>query len=1246
VGGTRAQANFIRWFAPGGTGNGESSNSPMTLNYVTFTNLLRSRTNQPTVIFKLLPSTNAYEIDRVLVIPDEIGVGILTNLNLTIEGLGATPDAVRLVNVAVKGTYRNPDYILQLDRTVEQSFSPPNNKIKRMAARVVIENLLLDGNWQWKMDQYDAPAYAEGYKNAPLLVTASTGKIRKVIVRNFGAVGYVPWSHFGGVAGVETFPVRVGGDDVGQVPPAGQRRPWEVLDCEVHGFNGEYAGYTTEVMVGPNYSVTTNGYTPEWARTNVNRRFAVVRNVQYRSESDGAFIIAMGNAAYPHGPYDSGRTTFADSVVLNTSLGYNVDTGKVVGVDIENNLGLGTWWWANLNSTTSGWNDYFKIEWNSVRFGPRARYPMFRAFCWESLLNEAKQYTDPSLIIGRQLTNDVFSLVRAGSVNNLSISNNFITTVPASQFDETGTVGITNRWRLLEKYATRSGASCEENPANYAPSLNLRMGVNSASLYAQDFYEMVPLSTGGFETNATTASFPLEQALRPVLSDMYLGPFYNFGRICRVIPKTTLTTRTYQWETGPATVASNSIVDAVLDGALEVSLGQPEVGTQWVKIPARLVEQKMRGFESFPKDSGGIWLTVSGLTNWSGYQVAAGYDPNEFTIPVNTATHGELILTAYHDPAATNEASGQFSEYRVAYARGTLPIGAVVSVRPVISVAQDRREGGVQEGRIRFERTGSLATNLTVNVSLSEVGGRRPATLGTDYSLIVSGLGSISASGTSATVSFPTNVAAVEVRVIPVADQVIEREHAWFTVLPGSSYAVSGSRSKASVYIYDGPKWTLFELTHTMGCDDEPAPARLKPKPAERLTRPDDPQWRLLDASELVGVTRGAGVSGAVGAQGQPTPTVAANLLVQCTYPNPQGGGSSVVSGELGARWNYTSTAFTGHPTFLFDAAIPPYMPIVTGVSDAASPLFSGYRKQSSAFDRALKAWQGSAPGNPSSWVYLPIPGGGSWLAEKNRALCISPNGTYIGGYATRTQSSPAVQEQMGVFWSGSTMTSLFAEVALNVARVGEARAVNNSGEFVGSRTLANSVGFFIPKAYRSRAGGAEVVATDFLIPPYQEGVTLADVPSQALAVSERSGTHSGVAVGWAGRGLDGEWLKRPAVWWARTNNSPEPTNAFWVPIVGAVDDESTGQANAISAGGVLYGWVKVSLEEKQRAARWENGWTANSFLDDKIQAYGYSDEWELEEFLDATNTEVIIGNGRKNGSPRAFLLVPQSVQN
>jgi hypothetical protein len=1213
----------------------------MALNHVNFTNLLRTP-GETNFTFKLLPSATAYPIDRVLVIPNEMAVGVLTNLNLTIEGVGSTPDAVRLLNVAPKGSYRFPDHILKLDLSYNEALNP-SNRIFRMAARVVIQNLLLDGNWQWKMDKYQAPAYAQGYKNAPLLVTASTGAIRKVIVRNFGAVGYVPWSHFGGAPGVETFPLRVGGDDVGQVPPPGQRRPWEIVDCEVHGFSGEYAGYVTEVMVGPNYSKTTHGYSPEWARTDTHRRFAVVRNVQYRSESDGAFIIAMGNAAYPNGEYDSGRTTFTDSVVLNTSLGYNVDTGKVVGVDLQNNLGLGIWWWANLNSVASGWNDHFNINHNSVRFGPRANYPTFRVFCWESFADQASPYTDPSLVIGRQVTNDVFTLVRVGSVNNLTISNNQMTTIPASRFDETGMVGLTNRWRLLEKFASRLGASCEENPVIYAPSLNLRLGANFASSFAQDFRLRVPISSGGFVSNATTASFPTEQALRPVLSDMYLSPAYNFGRICRVIPQTSPTTRTYRWKTGPSSESTVNFTDAALTGALEVSMGQPEVGTNWVNVPARLVAQNMGGLSSVSIENAGIWLTASGLTNWSGYRIAAGLDLTQFTIPVNTATHGELILTAYHDPAATNQASGQFSEYRVAYARGTLPIGAVVSVRPVISVAQDRREGGVQEGRIRFERTGSLATNLTVNVSLGEVAGRRPATLGTDYTLVVSGPGSISAAGTNATVSFPTNVVAVEVRVIPVADQVIEKEHAWFTVVPGSGYAVSGSRSKASVYIYDGPRWTLYELTHSISCPGEPVLARLGLKGGKRPPARTAPELELMDASPPPPpIVRAVGVNGMLTASGHPAPVIAANAWMTCATGDPEQGLTNV-SSEIGASWNLPGSGGIGYQSFVFDPPNPPYSPVVTGISDQTAAVYPGYVRLYTGLDRAIKAWVGGSAGYLNSWSYLPIPTGGAWLTSKNRALCVSPNGTYIGGYATRIQISPTIEERTAVFWSGTTMTPLFSEPTLLLGRSGEVRAVNNAGEFVGSRILANGVGQLIPKAFRSEANGNGVGPSDFLIPPFQDGVVQANVPSVALSINPRVGQFSGVAVGWAGYNASGVSYPQPSIWWSRTNGSAEPTNAYWLKLPSRSD---SGHAQAITDAGTVYGWISNDGGTTRRAWKWLNGWDPGDGMDEKYAVYGFNSSWDFEEFVDGTDSGVVLGNGRKDGSKRAFLLVPQPTSN
>ena len=71
-----------------------------------------------------------------------------------------------------------------------------------------------------------------------------------------------------------------------------------------------------------------------------------------------------------------------------------------------------------------------------------------------------------------------------------------------------------------------------------------------------------------------------------------------------------------------------------------------------------------------------------------------------------------------------------------------------------------------------------------------------------------------------------------------------------------------------------------------------------------------------------------------------------------------------------------------------------------------------------------------------------------------------------------------------------------------------------------------------------------------------------------------------------------------------------------------------------------------MSAGMDRRAARWELGWKSHSFVDDQFEVYGYSDQWDLEEFVDATDKELILGNGKKNGSSRAFLLVPQAVAN
>lgn len=186
-------------------------------------------------------------------------------------------------------SYPNPDYVIKMNL---EGASPGSGQAPVNAACIVIENLLIDGNWNWKLDQLTYPERVANYKNSPLNLRARTGAVRKVIIRNFGAVGYAPWTHFGGAAGVETFPVVVGGYDVGQVPPTGWRRPWVVEDCEIHGFNSVRAGYTTLLMAHG----FTGEYTPTWAKDDPDRRLVHARNVQYRSEGDGGHVIAMGSA--------------------------------------------------------------------------------------------------------------------------------------------------------------------------------------------------------------------------------------------------------------------------------------------------------------------------------------------------------------------------------------------------------------------------------------------------------------------------------------------------------------------------------------------------------------------------------------------------------------------------------------------------------------------------------------------------------------------------------------------------------------------------------------------------------------------------------------------------------------------------------------------------------------------------------------------------------------------------------------
>jgi hypothetical protein len=202
-------------------------------------------------------------------------------------------------------------------------------------------------------------------------------------------------------------------------------------------------------------------------------------------------------------------------------------------------------------------------------------------------------------------------------------------------------------------------------------------------------------------------------------------------------------------------------------------------------------------------------------------------------------------------------------------------------------------------------------------------------------------------------------------------------------------------------------------------------------------------------------------------------------------------------------------------------------------------------------------------------------------------------------------------------------MSPLFSETTLNAGRAGEVVAVNDDGEFVGNRKLPNTSGQYIPRAFRSRKNAQPVVSGDFLHPPIQNpAVPEENVPSAALAIGQRSGVYSGLAGGWATRSVPEGAIKQPVVWWSREDGLAEPGTNQWVPLPSIT---ASGAVNTIVNNSALFGWVGDANGQNRSAWRWEKAWVGGSGFSDKQVVYGFSDEWLLQEIVDATSTETLV---------------------
>lgn len=669
--------------------------------------------------------------------------------------------------------------------------------------RVEVENLTFDGNWDEKMRLAGHPALASGYKNQPLSITSRTGRVRRVIVRNIGSVGFMPQTRFDNSAGVEAFPLAVGTVDVGQEPEGGDPRPWVVEDCEVHDFHAEFGGYGTMIMAGAG---NVGGRTPAWAAADASRRLILIRRCLVRGTPTGAGVIALGSAGCSPGEIDGGRVTFTDNLVLNASMGFNTDCGRLTNLDFTNSLYLDIWIGGNVNANYAGMMQRYDFSGNSIRFGLRRGYPLYTRLRWDG----PRATSEPTFVLGRTETNELAGLF-IGSPSEVRFSGNWFTTrAPLAQ----GLESLPAEFQLGRKLtkADMPWGSGFQDASDFESSGNV------VSRIHDDFAGLDEVPVGRI-TKLRLDSAP-ELTKRRTLPPRRTS-FRPTGRVERVLPVWARRQQRYEslppGAPGSRRDRATEVTEPALTGGIEVAIGEavPDKSGD-LRIPVRLVLQPLPGQgETRPLARSNLWLEISGSTTNTLTATTDARGIAEFRIKGEEQNPRLLSLRAYHDPRARSAAEGRLDEYQVAHASAELPLGTIVNMTASPAIA-DEKSG--QPARLRFTRTPDSKGELPEQEIYFRLGNEpRAARIGTDFELEAVGKFPFqpgpARQGSVARLTFPKEVSTVEVDVVPTHDDVLEREWTTVRLIPAArrGYEV-GSDSSATVYFYDGPEWSRQEL--------------------------------------------------------------------------------------------------------------------------------------------------------------------------------------------------------------------------------------------------------------------------------------------------------------------------------------------------------------------------------------------------------------------------------------------------
>ena len=251
-----AVATVNVWFMPGTTGSGGAKGSPRAFDWVSLTSqeLSPSATDKDVVLHFMssggpVPTIhlNVFMGDGFLGSTDPTGTG-LAQWSLRIVG-GEKPGngigVARPEETVLMLPDHHPAGAGQDDNGFAQagilSFATRSLGSGKELNRLVVENLTLDCNWSGQDYRNAAstwvdpvgPQYPRSYKSFGAHLSARTGRVSKVIVRNYGSHGLVPQSIYDNSGGIETFPLTVETTDVGQEPYPGDPRPWVGVRLEV-----------------------------------------------------------------------------------------------------------------------------------------------------------------------------------------------------------------------------------------------------------------------------------------------------------------------------------------------------------------------------------------------------------------------------------------------------------------------------------------------------------------------------------------------------------------------------------------------------------------------------------------------------------------------------------------------------------------------------------------------------------------------------------------------------------------------------------------------------------------------------------------------------------------------------------------------------------------------------------------------------------------------------------------------------